>query len=150
VFIRTVVGPVGVWLDSGTVAPSLRQYRSFKKARAFVRALGLKSEDEWRDYCKSSKKPSDIPAAAGRVYASDGWAGMGDWLGTGRRHGKGWRPFKDARAFVHRLRLKSFTEWRDYSKSGKKPANIPAHADRTYAEFGWAGWGDWLGYARKR
>ena len=34
------------------------KYRSFKKARAFVRSLGLKSQAEWRDYCKSGKKPA--------------------------------------------------------------------------------------------
>ena len=50
-----------------------------------VRArLGLKSEAEWREYCKSGKKPADIPADPRRVYAEDGWTGMGDWLGTGR------------------------------------------------------------------
>ena len=53
---------MGDWLGTGTVATHLRQYRSFKEARAFVRGLGLKSEAEWRDYCKSGKKPDDIPA----------------------------------------------------------------------------------------
>ena len=45
--------------------------------------LGLKSSAEWFDYCKSGKKPDDIPTAAPSTYAKDGWAGMGDWLGTG-------------------------------------------------------------------
>ena len=53
----------------------LRQYRSFKKARAFVRGLGLKSEAEWRDYCKSGKKPDDIPANPHRHICRSGWAG---------------------------------------------------------------------------
>ena len=48
---------MGDWLGTGTVARRLRQYRSFKEARAFVRSLGLKSEAEWCAYCKSGKKP---------------------------------------------------------------------------------------------
>ena len=74
---------MGDWLGTGTIAPRLREYRSFKEARAFVRRLGLKSQCEWRAYCKSGKKPDDIPANPNRTYAKAGWAGMGDWLGTG-------------------------------------------------------------------
>jgi hypothetical protein len=134
----------GDWLGTGTVATFLRQYQSFKTARAFVRRLSLKSETEWREYCKSGKKPADIPANPNVVYAKTGWSGMGDWLGTRNRRGD-WRPFKDARIFARRLNLKSETEWREYCKSGKKPADIPVDPRSLYAESGWSGWGDWLG-----
>lgn len=56
-------------------------YQSFKKARAFVRSLGLKSMRKWDDYTKSGMKPDNIPAAPQEVYANDGWAGWNDWLG---------------------------------------------------------------------
>jgi superfamily II DNA or RNA helicase len=137
----------GDWLGTGAVGPGLRQWRSFKKARAFVRRLGLKSETEWDDYCQSGKKPDDIPTAAAQVYAKDGWAGMGDWLGTGTVAAqlRQYRSFKKARAFVRSLGLKSQTEWRDYAKSGKKPDDIPVAAHSVYAKAGWAGYGDWLG-----
>ena len=134
----------GDWLGTGYVAPSQRQYRSFKKARAFVCGLGLKSEHEWLDYCKSGKKPTDIPAKPSRTYAEDGWSGYGDWLGSGRFRGTG-RPFNKARAFARSLGLKSGTEWTEYCKSGKKPADIPAAPNYVYASHGWAGMGDWLG-----
>jgi hypothetical protein len=111
----------------------------------------LKSESEWRDYCKSGKKPADIPAGASKTYAKTGWAGMGDWLGTGTiaHRYRQFRSFKKARVFARRLGLKSEREWRDYSKSGKKPTDIPASPNNTYAEAGWAGMGDCLGYGRK-
>jgi hypothetical protein len=130
------------WLGTGTIAPHLREYRSFKKARAFARSLNLKSETEWRAYTRSSRKPDDIPARPSRTYAKDGWAGMSDWLGTGAP------PFKKARAFARSLNLKSATEWRTYTQSGKKPDNVPTNPNRTYAVDGWAGMGDWLGYVR--
>jgi len=72
----------GDWLGTGTVAARLREYRPFKKARAFVRSLNLKNRDEWRTYVKSGKLPVDIPATPNQVYKDKGWAGMGDWLGT--------------------------------------------------------------------
>ena len=121
-------------------------WRSFAKARAFVHRLGLKSHTEWREYLKSDRKPDDIPAQPVDVYAKSGWAGWGDWLGTGRRRPcEGWRSFAKARAFVHRLRLKSSAEWTAYSKSGKRPEDIPYAPPRTYAKEGWSNWGDWLG-----
>jgi integrase-like protein len=136
---------MGNWLGTGRIANQFRKYRSFKTARAFARRLGLKSEAEWLDYCKSGKKPADIPVTPYRTYANAGWVGMGDWLGTGRLRGRGWRPFKKARSFVRRLGLKSGPQWYGYCKSGKKPNDIPSNPQNTYAKAGWAGMGDWLG-----
>jgi superfamily II DNA or RNA helicase len=144
----------GDWLGTGTIAPFLRQYRPLVQARAFVRGLKLKSNTAWRTYCKSGKKPEDIPATPHVVYADDGWAGWGDWLGTGRIAverrqnpvlARDRRSFTEARAFVHSLSLKSAARWREYCKSGKKPADIPTKPNKGYAKDGWAGWGDWLG-----
>jgi hypothetical protein len=56
------------------------QYRSFKKARAYARSLGLKSASEWRAYSKSAMRPTDIPMAPHYPYADD-WLGWSDWLG---------------------------------------------------------------------
>jgi hypothetical protein len=83
-YVKTGWTGWGDWLGTGTVATRLRQYRSFKKARAFVRSLGLKSGTEWGRYCKSDKKPADIPADPNQTYGAIGWAGMSDWLRQGR------------------------------------------------------------------
>lgn len=56
-------------------------YQTFKKARAYVRSLGLKSTCKWDHYVKSGMKPDNIPVAPHEVYADDGWAGWNDWLG---------------------------------------------------------------------
>jgi hypothetical protein len=119
-------------------------WRKFEDARSFVRSLKLTSNTEWLAYTKSGKKPADIPAYPNELYAKDGWAGMGDWLGTDARRGN-WRRFSEARAFVRSLGLKSNTEWIAYTKSGKKPTDIPTNPYGQYAEDGWAGMGDWLG-----
>jgi superfamily II DNA or RNA helicase len=139
----------GDWLGTGReVPPRGIEYRPFKEARAFAHGLNLKSAKEWNAYSKSGKRPDDIPAGPRDMYTNTGWAGWGDWLGTGRKgpapKGKSveFRPFKEARALVRRLKFKSGKEWRAYCKSGKMPADIRFHPER-YAD--WVSWGDWLG-----
>jgi hypothetical protein len=101
----------------------------------------LKSNVEWSHYCQSGKKPVDIPTNPHRTYLNAGWAGMGDWLGTGTiaPRLRQYRSFKKARAFVRGLGLKSRPEWSRYCQSGKKPADIPANPRQTYLNDGWVG-----------
>jgi hypothetical protein len=153
---------MGDWLGTGNVANFLRQYRSFHQARVFARNLKLKSQSEWKAFCKGKmrdkgKLPPDIPSNPGRTYAGKGWKGMGDWLGTDRiaDQFKQYKPFLEAREFVRGRNLKSFSEWIAFCKGeipskGKLPSDIPANPNRTYANEGWKGYGDWLGTGRRR
>src|SRR5262249_20904567 len=118
----------GDWLGTGRRKGG---WGGLGEDRAFWRKLGRKFGGEWSAYCSSGKKPNDIPVHPERSYADDGWNGWGDWLGTGRRKG-GWRRFEEARAFVHKLRLKSERDWRTYYSSGKKPNDIPANPSSVY------------------
>ena len=43
--------------------------------------LNLKSNKEWRQYCKSGKKPVDIPSNPDATYKNQGWINWADWLG---------------------------------------------------------------------
>ena len=52
----------GDWLGTGRISSYNIQYRPFKEAREFVRKLGLKSNKEWNEYCKSGNKPDNIPS----------------------------------------------------------------------------------------
>jgi superfamily II DNA or RNA helicase len=147
----------GDWIGTGTIAPRLRAYRPFEEARAFVHSLKLKSQDEWRQFCKSQLPekgtlPADIPANPRGTYLKKGWKGMGDWLGTGAvaPNLRVYRSFEGARAFVHSLKIKSQSEWFRFCKGqlpekGTLPVDIPYKPCRTYAESGWQGYGDWLG-----
>jgi len=127
-------------------------WRPFEKAREFVRGLGLKNSDEWRKYClgKLSSKgliPTDIPTNPHRSYANTGWKGMGDWIGsnTVATFLKEYLPFKKARAFARRLRLRNANEWRVKCKDSAFPQDIPKVPYLVYANQGWIDFGDWLG-----
>lgn len=58
------------------------KWRPFTKSRKFVRKLNLACNMKWRDYCKSGKKPDNIPANPNVVYKNKGWKSWGDWPGT--------------------------------------------------------------------
>jgi len=47
------------------------EYRSFEEAKKFVQSLNLKNMKEWEAYCKSGKKPDDIPATPWAVYKKE-------------------------------------------------------------------------------
>jgi hypothetical protein len=134
-----------------------KQFRSYRQAAAFVQRLGLRSQAEWREYCRGilrgrGRRPDDIPAGPDQVYRNDGWLSWGEWLGTGTvasqlRH---YRPFGLAREFVRQLDLQSQTEWREYCNGalcgkGTRPDDIPTAPNHVYKEDRWLGWGDWLG-----
>ena len=92
------------------------RFGPFEDARFHVWTLGIKTQREWQQFCRSGKRPSDIPASPDKVYKYLGWVSWGDWLGTGslgRRHGKheAWRSYEDARAFVRALGIKTKREW---------------------------------------
>ena len=71
------------WLGTENKKPASRhdKYRPFVDAREFAHKIGIKSQNEWHhSYCKSSKKPSDIPSSPAHQYKNE-WIGMWDWLG---------------------------------------------------------------------
>ena len=139
----------GDWLGSGRIATYKVQYRPFPQARAFARSLGLKTRNEWFDFARSGKLPSDIPIKPERTYAGKGWRGMGDWLGTGTiaAHLRKYRSFPEARDFARSLGLRSASQWRAYCNSNRLPSDIPTNPNRQYLNEGWTSWADWLGTA---
>jgi hypothetical protein len=52
----------------------------FEEAREFARNLKLNGDKDWKKWCKSGKKPDDIPSAPNIIYKDSGWVSWGDWL----------------------------------------------------------------------
>lgn len=123
-------------------APST--FLPFETAKLFVHSLGFNSQIEWFAYCKSGKRPTNIPYGPNVTY-KERWVNWGDWLGTGNVHKKSFLSFEEARAFVRSLNLKNHLEWVAYCHSGKRPSNIPSSPRTQYQNNGWVSFGDWLG-----
>jgi len=135
------------WLGTGTIATIDRNFLFYKDAKKNVKKLKLKSRTEWNEYKKTNKIPSNIPKDPPSAYQNKGWKGWGDFLGTGHiKYGDfEFQTFQDARKFAHSLRMKNQAEWKIFTKSIKKPKDIPADPSKKYKNQGWKGWGDFLG-----
>jgi superfamily II DNA or RNA helicase len=137
----------GDWLGTYTIAVFKRKFRPFNEAREFARSLHLSGKDDWYKYYKNNKLPSDIPTNPSKSYQDKGWVSWGDWFGTNTIavQNRKFHPFNEAREFARSLNLPGVREWEEYSKSGRKPNDIPRHPERSYKDKGWISWGDWLG-----
>ena len=124
-----------------------RRHNSFVKVRKFVHSLNLKSQNEWYAYCKSGKKPENIPSTPNRIY-KDEWVSWGDFLGTNyiQQQKRNYLSYNDARKIIKKLEIKSQRDYRKFSNKNKIPKNIPAGPDKVYKKNGtWISWGDFLG-----
>ncbi|MBT4327854.1 MAG: hypothetical protein HOD60_13270, partial [Candidatus Nitrosopelagicus sp.] len=115
---------------------------SFEEAREFVLKLHLPGLNGWIEYCKSGKRPANIPASPHTAY-KDEWKGYGDWTGTGKKRYTDFLPFEEAREFARSLDLFTMISWEKFAKSKKRPKNIPYAPDQTYKKQ-WKGYRDWL------
>jgi hypothetical protein len=141
------------------------KWRSFKKAREYVRTLGLKSAKKffrWRsEHLKQHpNEPFDIPSNPHDIYKNQGWQGYGDFLGTGflsthLMHSMIYSSFKESKGYIRRWRRErglnfrkrsDYEEFLDYYKIG----SLPRYPDQTYKNEGWKGWADFLGYVRPK
>ena len=134
----------GDWLGNGNISNADKKFKPFEEARALVRALGLKSQNEWRIYAKS-KRPEDIPAHPDAVYPN--WVSMGDWLGTNKVADQyiEYLDYYSARDFVQTLGIKTGKEFARYCKSPEKNPKIPLNVRRRYTGKGWINMGEFLG-----
>jgi hypothetical protein len=137
----------GDFLGTGVLASWLREYRSYSEAKEFAIKLGLKNQSEWFDYTNNVGIPVDIPKAPHLTYKDKGWKGWGDFLGTGNiaNYNRVFWDFETARAYVHSLKISKKDELKELAKKGELPVEIPTNPNRTYANCGWKGWGDWTG-----
>ena len=153
--------PSSIYKDSGWVSwgdflgtgnTHKKDFRSFEDARKFAHKLGLKSQVAWEEWCKSGKKPDNIPSTPQNVYKDSGWIGYGDFLGTGNlaNRNRSFRSFKEARKFARNLKLNTKKAWKKWSKSSKRPDDIPSRPDCIYKDLGWVGFGDFLGTGNLR
>ena len=60
-----------------------------------------------------------------------------------------YKTFEEARKYIRSLNLKGVEEWKEYCKSGQRPADIPAAPDKKY-KGEWIDWYDWLGKIREK
>jgi predicted helicase len=120
---------------------------NFKIAREEVRKLNLKSNKEFRVYCKNEKEKNDgIPTNPDKVYNGKGWISWSDWLGT-KNIATNQIPYKsydEAKVYARKNKINSGREWMRLYTGGKIPRFYPKIVYNTY-KHQWKGWADFLG-----
>ena len=71
------------WLGYGEGEPKSDEFLPFEEAREIVRAVGLGSCSEWKEWSRDHR-PADIPSHPDQTYADEGWVSMPHWMGYGK------------------------------------------------------------------
>jgi len=141
----------GNFLGTGNVHPKDKKFMSYATAKKFVKQTQIKSGNDYRRFCKTPKKPKDLPTNPDKIYKKN-WKSWDDFLGSGiisvNVLASNWLDFEDAKKFARSLKLTSQKEWREYCRFERKPQNIPTEPSKVYKNKGWNGMADWLGTSR--
>ena len=94
----------------------------YQEAKIYVNKLKLSSQNEWREYAKSEKKPNNIPSKPSDVYA-DEFEGFGKWLGTNRiadqeKRDKLFVSYQEAIKYLKPIKLKTPSDFQKWKKEG--------------------------------
>jgi hypothetical protein len=76
------------------------------------------------------------------VYKKE-WTGTKDYLGDNSRYA--WRPFVEARKWVHEQKISGQKGWYELCKKRSFPEDIPKSPWIAYSKDGWINLTDWLG-----
>ena len=138
----------GDWLGTLSIANKNKSFRSFDDARLYVHGLNFQTKEDYLQWAKSDKRPSDMPGQPVRTYRNS-WISWGDWLGTNKiaNQDRIYRHFIESREFVQKLKLNGKEEYREWAKSNNRPPDIPASPQVVYKDE-WSTWGNWLGNNR--
>jgi len=141
----------GDFLGTGRVSnqEKHKKWKKFKDARKIIRKLNIGGLRDWNLYCKSGKKPQDIPSNPDKIYA-DEWTSLGDFLGNDNISNKDrkFRTFNECKKFLKPLHLTTDEFRYVYCRSKRRPKDIPVNPYKTYKRE-WKGWGDFLGTGNK-
>jgi len=123
------------FLDEGGVVPSIPTYEEFKQ---YIREHKIDTKQKFNKFVRENSERPNLPKAPDRFYKQ--WEGWDFFLAPNAKY---W-PYETAKRFVHKFRLKSSVQWKEFCRNGKRPPEIPALPHRDYKEF--VSWADFLGY----
>ena len=109
-----------------------------------ISKLGLKNNNDWVVFRKSSRRPDYIPASPQKVYKEE-FVSVGDWLGTGSIGGqvitRNYLPFEEAQKVYKKLakqyHLIGRADWKRFASTHKKlleKLRLPAQPWNAYAK----------------
>jgi len=134
----------GQWLGTGRISDWEKEFISLDDLRIFCKENNIDSRVKWYQYWSNNLRPNNIPNNPILIYKLKNWPELLE-LNKRVSNTETW-DFKTARKFIHSLKLIGNNGWRQYSKSGKRPIELPGNPDKIYKKQGtWTSWKDFLG-----
>ncbi|MDB4918661.1 MAG: putative transposase [Mucilaginibacter sp.] len=139
---------LGDWLGTGNKSGrQKRKWLSYAEAKAYVQALGLKTQLDFVTWRKRGNKPETMPSDPSRSYAEfENW---GKFLGTDRiaNQCKIYWDYEEARAFLKPLYIHSLIHYRQLHQLGVIAKEIPKNPYAYYKKQGaWVSYPDFLSH----
>ena len=140
----------GDFLGTNRIATFNREYLSFSKAKKYVHTLKLKTVNDWKEFTRNKKFPSNLPSTPTNVYKNLGWISYPDFLGTSTvaNQFKKFVNYAELKQFVYN-KFKSKDDWLNFVKSNNFPSKFPSSPPHQYKNE-WVSWPDFLGYKKPR
>lgn len=116
----------------------------YADASALAKSMGIRTERQWVAYAKSLSC-QNVPVVPSTAYRGQGWVNWYEFLGTPPLKGRYW-PFKKARAYARKLRLKRVygpNSWEEFRRSGARPPQLPSSPADIYRGE-WTSWPDFM------
>ena len=94
--------------------------------------------ERMEDWAKTGVRPANMPSSPDKSTSTTGGKAMGTGLAPATlvRKDQQFLPFKKALLYARSLKLKGQKEWRDWAKTGVRPANMPSTPDKPTSTTG--------------
>lgn len=132
---------LGDWLGTGNLGRQPKRKMPYLQAKAYVQALGIKTQKSFFEWRKSGQRPETLPSAPERAYYEfEGW---GKFLGTDRvaNQNKKYWEYEKAKKFIFPLHISSAKHYCQLYNAGIIPDKIPKNPCAYYKKEG-----TWLGF----
>lgn len=134
------------WMGYNRIADGNQEWYSYKEVKKFMENHNIKSKDEWNSFKKNNIIPEEIPKNPYSVFKRQGtWISWLDLFGKKKHIENKYVSYEYAKKYVKDKGIKTSLQWKEFSKLGLRPKNIPYRLDIVYKNKGWKGWNDFLG-----
>ena len=128
------------------IADGDQDWCGYKEVKKFMKNHKIKSKDEWSSFKKNNIIPEEIPKNPYGVFKRQGtWISWLDLFGKKKHIENKYVSYEYAKKYVKDKGIKNSLQWKEFSKLGLRPKNIPYRFDIVYKNKGWKGWPDFLG-----
>ena len=133
------------WMGYDRIADGNQVWCSYEEVKDFMKNHKIKSRNEWDQYKKNNIIPEEVPKNPYGVYKRQGiWVSWLDLFGKKKHIEKKYVSYEYAKKYVKDKGIKNSLQWKEFSKQGFRPENIPSRFDIAYKNKGWKGWVDFL------